>query len=111
MAQLPSDVIHTLVQDAQVTLFTANEAGIDEFTIVGITITKNTTSDVNVDVFIDDSDIGAPYFIVKNRTIDDDGFSVPAKAIPLNANDLVIARPTTGSGEFVITMTVAKHGL
>lgn len=110
MAQLPSEVIRTLVQNSQVTLFTANEPSIDEFAIVECTIVKQTASDVNVDLFVDDGGFGDPYFLLRNRTIDDDGYSLNAKTIPLNANDLVIARPSSGSGEFTITLTIAKHG-
>ena len=110
MAQLPSDNIRILVQDAQTTIFTANEAAIDEFAIVAMTISKNVVQDVNVDVFVDDGGFGTPFFLVKNRTIDDDGYSLPAKMIPLNANDVLIARPSSGTGEFWVSVTIAKHG-
>ena len=111
MAQLPSEPVRVLVQNAQTTIFTANEAGVVEFSIIGLTIAKNTTNDVNVDVFIDDGFVGSdkPYFLVKNRTIDDKGFSLPAKVIPLNTDDNIIARPTSGTGEFVVTVTIAKQ--
>lgn len=110
MAQLPSDAITIQVQDAQTTLFTASEAGIDEFAIVSLHISRNTVNDVNVDVFIDDGGFGSPHFLVKNRTIDSDGYTLPAKVIPLNANDVVIARPSSGTGDFTVNLTIGKQG-
>lgn len=108
---IPTTTLESVYQNVttETTLFTANEVSIDEFVLVEVIVSKNSSADINIDLFVNDgSNIN---YLLENYRLQDEGNNavrLPVMQIPLSLNDFVVARPVN-TGDFDVHLTIAKR--